>query len=68
MRNDIVSFEKSSISSVTISAKSSAKINSRSMLLQIVTKLLLDFSKKVILYLIYLLADKDNFCFYQFLA
>ena len=60
MRNNIACFEKSGSSSVK-RAKLNAKINFTSILLQIVTKLPIDFSKKAILFFIYLLADKGNF-------
>ena len=60
MRNNIASFEESRRSEVKIWAKSNAKINSTSIFLQIVTPSLIDFSKEAILFLIYLLADKDK--------
>ena len=52
------SYKKSRSSEVKVWAKSNAKINFTSIFSQIVTKLLIDFSKEAIVVLIYLLADK----------
>ena len=60
MRNNIAFFEKTSRSEVKIWAKFNAKINSALIFSIILTSLLLVFSKKAILFLIYLLADKAN--------
>ena len=61
MRNNIASFEKTSSSEVKFWAKFNAKINSALIFSIILTSLLLVFSKKAILFLIYLLADKANY-------
>ena len=61
LANNIASFEKSSSSYVKMWAKSNAKINSTSIFLQIVTILLMDFSKEAILFLIYLQADRGKY-------
>ena len=58
MRNDIVSFEKTSSSEVKIMEKINAELIFALNFAQILTSLLLVFSKKAILFLIYLLADK----------
>ena len=58
MRNNIASFEKTSSSEVKFLAKFNAKINSALIFSIILTYILLIFSKKAILFLIYLLADK----------
>ena len=60
MRNNIAFFEKSSSSKVKIMEKSNAEIIFALNFAQILTSLLLVFSKKAILFLIYLLADKGN--------
>ena len=52
------SYKKSRSSEVKVWAKSNAKINFTSIFSQIVTKLLIDFSKEAIVFLIYFLADK----------
>ena len=56
MRNNIAYFEKTSSSKVIFWAKFNAEIN---LLIQLV------FSKEAILFLIYLLADKAKYGFYQ---
>ena len=55
MRNNIASFEKTSSSEVKFWAKLNAKINSA-----LIFSIILVFSKKAILFLIYLLAAKAN--------
>ena len=58
MRNNIAFFEKSISSKITIGKKINAEFIFELKFAQILTQLLLDFSKKAILFLIYLLADK----------
>ena len=58
MRNNIASFDKTSCSRVKIMEKINAESIFALNFAQILTQLLLDFSKKAILFLIYLLADK----------
>ena len=58
MRNNIAFFEKSISSKVTICKKINVEFIFALNFAQILTQLLLDFSKKAILFLIYLLADK----------
>ena len=57
MRNNIASFEKTSSSEVKFWAKFNAKIDSTLIFLQIAIK---QISQKIILLLIYLLADKSK--------
>ena len=61
MRNNIACFEKSISSKVTICKKINVEFIFALNFAQILTQLLLDFSKKAILFLIYLLADKANY-------
>ena len=61
MRNNIAFFEKSISSKITIGKKINAEFIFELKFAQILTQLLLDFSKKAILFLIYLLADKANY-------
>ena len=58
MRNNIASFEKTSHSGVKIMEKINAEFIFSLNFAQNITYLLLLFSKEVILFLIYLLADK----------
>ena len=58
MRNDIASFEKTSRSGVKIMEKINTEFIFALNFAQSLTSLLLVFSKKAILFLIYLLADK----------
>ena len=60
MRNNIAFFEKSISSKITIGKKINAEFIFELKFAQILTQLLLDFSKKSILFLIYLPADKGN--------
>ena len=62
MRNNIAFFEKTSSSEVKIMEKINAELIFALNFAQILTSLLLVFSKKAILFLIYLLADKGNCC------
>ena len=60
MKNNIASFEKTSRSRVKIMEKINAELIFALNFAQILTSLLLVFSKKAILFLIYLLADKGK--------
>ena len=61
MRNNIASFQKTSRSRVKIMEKINAEFIFAWNFAQNLTSLLLVFSKKAILFLIYLLADKANY-------
>ena len=61
MRNDIASFEKTSRSRVKIIENINAEFIFALDFAQILTKLLLDFSKEAISFLIYLLAVKGKY-------
>ena len=61
MRNNIAFFEKTSSSEVKIMEKINAELIFALNFAQILTSLLLVFSKKAILFLIYLLADKGKY-------
>ena len=65
MRNNIASFEKTSRSRVKIMEKINGEIIFALNFVHNKTKLLLVFSKEAISFLIYLLADKANYHFYD---